>query len=198
MTRLLLASESPRRREIMASIGIEFEAVPSGITEKTVPGETPRGTARRLAEEKALAVSLRLPDALVIGADTVVDLDGRPLSKPRDRADARLMIDMLNGRPHLVHTGIAAAFGGVVTASETETTKVFFGDLRPDEIEEFIASGLGDDKAGAYAIQGRGAMLVERIEGCYCNVVGLPAYRLKKMLERLAPEIIGPLKNPSR
>jgi septum formation protein len=181
----------------MASVGWEFEAVSSGITEKTVRGETPRNTARRLAGEKALAVSLRLPDALVIGADTVVDLDGAPLSKPRDRADARRMINMLNGRTHLVHTGIAAAFGGCVTASETETTKVFFGSLEPGEIDEFVASGLGDDKAGAYAIQGRGAMLVERIEGCYSNVVGLPVYRLKKMLERLAPETAGPPKKPS-
>jgi septum formation protein len=102
------------------------------------------------------------------------------------------MINMLNGRTHLVHTGIAASFGGRVAASETETTKVFFGKLEPGEIEEFVASGLGDDKAGAYAIQGRGAMLVERIEGCYGNVVGLPVYRLKKMLERLAPETRPP------
>jgi septum formation protein len=182
----------------MTSIGMEFEAVSPGITEKTLPGETPRDTARRLAEEKALAVSARQPDALTIGADTVVDLDGAPLSKPRDRADARRMINMLNGRAHLVHTGIAAAFGGRVAASETETTKVFFGRLEPDEIEAFVASGLGDDKAGAYAIQGRGATLVERIEGCYFNVVGLPVYRLKKMLERLAPETIAALKNSSR
>jgi septum formation protein len=181
----------------MASMGLEFEAEPSGITETAAPGETPRDTALRLAGEKALAVSLRMPDALAIGADTVVDLDGAALSKPRDRADARRMMNMLNGRTHLVHTGIAAAFGGRVLASETETTKVFFGDLKRSEIEEFVASGLGDDKAGAYAIQGRGATLVERIEGCYSNVVGLPAYRLKKMLERLTPETTVP-KNPSR
>jgi septum formation protein len=182
----------------MASVGMEFEAVSPGITEKTVPGETPSDMACRLAGEKALAVSLRLPDALVIGADTVVDLDGTPLSKPRDRTDAKRMINMLNGRAHLVHTGIAAAFGGRVAVSETETTKVFFGDLGSDEIDEFVASGLGDDKAGAYAIQGRGSMLVERIEGCYFNVVGLPVYRLKKMLEHLATETIGPLKSSSR
>jgi septum formation protein len=182
----------------MASIGMDFEAVSPGITEKAAFGEAPRDTARRLAAEKAVAVSLRMRDALVIGADTVVDLDGVPLSKPRDRADSRRMINMLNGRAHLVHTGIAAAFGGSVTASGTETTKVFFGDLKPDEIDEFVASGLGDDKSGAYAIQGRGAMLVERIEGCYSNVVGLPVYRLKKMLERLAPETLVQLGNSSR
>jgi septum formation protein len=171
----------------MASVGFDFEAVSPGITEKTVSGETPRDMARRLAEEKAAAVSSRMPDALTIGADTVVDLDGAPLSKPRDRDDSRRMINMLNGRAHLVHTGVALAFGGRVTTSVTETTKVFFGNLEPGEIEEFAASGLGDDKAGAYAVQGRGALLVERIEGCYSNVVGLPIYRLKKMLERLAP-----------
>jgi septum formation protein len=182
----------------MASMGLEFETLPSGITEKTVPGETPRDTALRLAGEKALAVSLRIPDALAIGADTVVDLDGAALSKPRDRADARRMMNMLNGRAHLVHTGIAAAFGGRVRGGGSETSEVFFGSLRPDEIEAFVASGLGDDKAGAYAIQGRGAALVERIEGCYSNVVGLPAYRLKKMLERLTPETANPAKNPSR
>jgi septum formation protein len=181
----------------MASMGLEFETVSSGIIEKTVPDEMPRDAALRLAEEKALAVSRRRPDALVIGADTVVDLDGTMLSKPRDRADARRMINMLNGRTHLVHTGVALAFGGGLTTSGTETTKVFFGSLKPGEIEEFVASGLGDDKAGAYAIQGRGATLVERIEGCYSNVVGLPVYRLKKMLEHLTPETTGPPQNPS-
>jgi septum formation protein len=190
MPGLVLASESPRRREILRSSGFVFEVVGSCIEEHSEEGETARDMSVRLACEKAAAVSSRVPGAWVIGADTVVDVDGHPFSKPLDRVDAARMLQALNGRSHLVHTGTALAKESVVRASFVETTKVTFGVLSEDEIVAFAESGEGDDKAGGYAIQGRGALLIERIEGCYYNVVGLPVYRLKKILEEFAPEIL--------
>ena len=189
MARLVLASESPRRREILASAGFAFEAVSAGVDESASPGEPVSAMALRLAEAKSLAVSRKAPGAWVVGADTMVDVDGEPFSKPRDRDDAMRMLRALNGRTHLVHTGVSLARDGAVAASLVETTRVTFGELRDSELAAFVGSGLCDDKAGAYAIQGRGALMVERIEGCYYNVVGLPLYRLKKILEEFAPEL---------
>jgi septum formation protein len=189
MARLVLASESPRRREILASAGFEFEVAAAGVDESAAPGEPVSAMALRLARAKSLAVSRKMPGAWVIGADTMVDVDGEPFSKPRDRDDAMRMLRALNGRPHLVHTGVSLARGGAVASSFVETTKVTFGELRDRELFAFADSGLCDDKAGAYAIQGRGALMVERIEGCYYNVVGLPLYRLKKVLEEFVPEL---------
>ena len=189
MTALILASASPRRREMLSEAGFFFETAVPGITESSLPGEDVRIMAARLSREKAIAVSEKRPDALVIGADTMVDVDGEPFSKPRDRNDAVRMLNVLNGRSHLVHTGVSIAHSGEVKASFVETTKVTFGSLSEEEIISFADSGLCGDKAGAYAIQGRGALLVERIEGCYYNVVGLPIYRLKEELKKLAPEL---------
>ena len=189
MTRLILASESPRRRDILRSAGWKFDCVISGIRETMCPGEFPRDMAERLSSLKAGIVSKREPDAVVVGADTVVDVDGVPLSKPLDRDDALRMLRMLNGRTHLVHTGISLASGGLVLSSEAETTEVTFGDMSDGELMEFVSSGVGDDKAGAYAIQGRGSLLVSGINGCYYNVVGLPVYRLKKMIEKFTPDL---------
>jgi septum formation protein len=135
---------------------------------------------------KAVSVSKEKPDSNVIGADTVVDVDGAAFFKPADRNDAVRMLRMLNRRTHKVHTGIALALSGDILYCGAETTEVTFGDLSEEEIIAFAASGDGDDKAGAYAIQGRGALLVERINGCYYNVVGLPVYRLKELLARFA------------
>lgn len=185
---LILASGSPRRRELLGAAGFVFETVVPGVDERAVPGEDVRSMTARLAREKSVAVSCEHPDAWVIGADTVVDVDGEPFSKPRDRDDAIRMLNILNGRSHLVHTGVSIAKGGEVRASFVETTKVTFGSLSGEEIIAFAQSGLSDDKAGAYAIQGRGSLLVERIEGCYYNVMGLPVYRLKKALDELAPD----------
>jgi len=184
--RLVLASESPRRRDLLRSLGWEFECVSSNVEEISILGETPKDMALRLARLKAVSGSSGRPGFLVIGADTVVDVDGTILSKPRDRENSLRMLRALNGRTHLVHTGIAVAVSGELKASDAETTAVTFGDLGEDEIREFAFSGLGDDKAGSYAIQGRGALLVEKIDGDYYNVVGLPLYRLKKMLEKFA------------
>ena len=189
MTDLILASGSPRRRELLNAAGFTFEIVVPGIEELSVSGEDVRDMAGRLSREKAIAVSSEYPDAWVIGADTVVDVDGEPFSKPSDRDDAIRMLRILNDRSHLVHTGTSIAQGGEIKASFVETTKVTFGSLSKEELIGFADSGLCCDKAGAYAIQGRGALLVERIEGCYYNVVGLPLYRLKKELKKLAPDL---------
>ena len=185
---LVLASASPRRREILSSIGATFDVFPAEVDETPLPGETPPALALRLACLKAGYASARA-SGVCIGADTVVDVDGVSFGKPRDRQDALFMLRALSGRSHLVHTGLALASGGAILDRGLETTKVFFGDLAEDEARAFAESGQGDDKAGAYAIQGLGALLVARIEGCYYNVVGLPAFRLKGMLRELAQKI---------
>jgi septum formation protein len=192
MTRgLILASNSPRRREILSSLGIPFDAISPDVDEAQIPGETPPATALRLARAKALCVSRANAGRVTLGADTVVDVDGTAFGKPEDRDDALRMLRALNGRTHRVHTGIALALSGEILDSGTETTDVTFGALRDREMMDFAASGSGDDKAGAYAIQGRGALMIERIDGCYYNVVGLPVFRLKKMLERIIPDLLS-------
>jgi septum formation protein len=182
---LVLASASPRRREILSSIGVKFDVFPAEVDETPLLGETPPALALRLACLKAQYASFRT-SGVCIGADTVVDVDGVAFGKPRDRDEAIFMLRSLSGRDHLVHTGVALASGGIVSNSGLETTRVFFGNLAEDEMRAFALSGEGDDKAGAYAIQGRGALLVTRIEGCYYNVVGLPAFMLNGMLKELA------------
>jgi septum formation protein len=170
-------------------LGLPFEAVSHGVEETEDAGETPAEMVLRLSKLKALTVSSRMPDACVIGADTVVDVDGQPLLKPLNRRDSVRMLSALNGRSHKVHTGVALARDSFIAASSVETTEVVFGDLSEDEILAFVSSGDGDDKAGAYAIQGRGALLVEKIDGCYYNVVGLPVYKLMRLLEKFFPDL---------
>jgi septum formation protein len=189
MPRLVLASESPRRRELMVFLGLPFEVVNHGVEETEDGNETPAEMVLRLAKLKAAAVSDRIPDAYVIGADTVVDANGRAMQKPRDRRDAVRMLGELNGVSHAVHTGVAIARGSSILTASVETTEVLFAKSSEDEILDFAASGDGDDKAGAYAIQGRGALLVKKINGCYYNVVGLPLYRLYELLKEFAPDL---------
>ena len=187
--RLILASKSPRRRELLESVGWQFDVVAPNVSECELAGETPVSMSVRLACEKAAEVSSRFPERITIGADTVVDICGVPLGKPADRGDALRMLHMLNGREHLVHTGVAIARGGIILECAGETTSVLFGRLTDSEIEAFADSGEGDDKAGAYAVQGRGALLVERISGCYYNVVGLPVFRLNGMLKAVMQQL---------
>jgi septum formation protein len=189
MPRLVLASESPRRRELLALLGLPFEAVSHGVEETEDANETPDEMVLRLSKLKALAVSARMRGAYVIGADTVVDVGGRALQKPLNRRDATCMLNTLNGRSHKVHTGVTLARDSSIVTSLVETTEVVFGDLSEEEILAFVSSGDGDDKAGAYAIQGRGALLVEKIDGCYYNVVGLPVYKLMRLLEKFVPDL---------
>lgn len=183
---VVLASQSPRRRELLTELGLDLTIVSPHVIERRIDGESPADEAKRLAQEKSIAGSLLASGSRTIGADTIVDLDGVALGKPEDRDDARRMLTMLSGRSHLVHTGVAVAIDGRLLASDVVTTKVFFADLSSKQIEDFIALGIADDKAGSYSIQGRGAPFVERIEGDFYCVVGLPIFRLTKMLSEIA------------
>ncbi len=183
--RLLLASASPRRRAMLAELGWNFAAVASEYEEISVEGETPEEMTRRFAFGKALDVFSRNRDAVVAAADTTVVIDNEILGKPKDEADACRMLSMLQGRKHTVMTAVAIFSAEHETVSFVEKTDVFFRKLSPEEIESYVATGESLDKAGAYAIQGHGMLLVEKIRGCYFNVVGLPVERLSKELDAL-------------
>lgn len=185
---LVLASASPRRRELLAQAGYTFRVQPAQVDESLQPGEGPIAYVTRLAREKAAAVFGDLHDALsgdglaVLGADTTVTVDGRILTKPENEVEAAHMLRMLSGRTHRVMTGVA-----LVTAASTEVaaevTAVRFLTLSDEEIAAYVASGEPMDKAGAYAIQGRAARWIPRIEGCYFNVVGLPIALVANLLD---------------
>jgi septum formation protein len=181
---LVLASASPRRRELLTQAGYAFEVRPAHIPEDPRPGEDPAAYVMRLAREKAEAAYRELADAsaTVLGADTTVTLDGLILGKPSDAADAARMLRLLSGRTHRVITGVA-----LVTAERTEVaaevTAVRFLALSDEEIAEYVATGEPMDKAGAYGIQGQAARWIPRVEGCYFNVVGLPIALVATMLE---------------
>jgi nucleoside triphosphate pyrophosphatase len=175
--RVVLASGSPRRHQLLNLIGIEHEVNPSNIDETMRPREAPRRHAERLAREKASTVAVRDPDLITIGADTVVVVNRKVLGKPADTSDAARMLGMLSGREHTVITAVAVARGRKLR-SAIEEVRVKFRRLRDDEIEAYIATGEPMDKAGAYGIQGFGATIVERIEGDYFAVMGLPLVRL--------------------
>jgi len=175
--RVVLASASPRRRELLTLIGIAHEVRPANIDETMRPREAPRRYAERLAREKASAVAARDPDLITIGADTVVVINRKVLGKPADADDAARMLRMLSGREHTVITAVAVSRGRKLR-SAIEEVRVKFRALRDDEIDEYIAMGEPMDKAGAYGIQGYGATIVERIEGDYFAVMGLPLVRL--------------------
>ncbi|MEX1185536.1 MAG: nucleoside triphosphate pyrophosphatase [Gemmatimonadaceae bacterium] len=181
---VVLASASPRRRELLTLIGIEHSVVPSNFDETMHPGEEPLGHALRLAVEKAGAVATAHPDAVVIGADTVVVLDGKVLDKPPTHAAARETLRALNGRTHTVITAVAVAYGGDIRQG-AEQVAVTFRRLGDDEVDAYVATGEGMDKAGAYGIQGFGATIVERIEGDYFAVMGLPLVRLVGLLREV-------------
>ncbi|MFO7172099.1 MAG: Maf family protein [Bacillota bacterium] len=182
---LILASQSPRRQQLLAQVGIPFQVEPSGAEDRVdVSALPPAERARTLALTKAREVARRHPEAVVLGADTVVVVDGQVLGKPRDPDHARAMLRQLAARDHLVITGVAlvqAATGREVVAHET--TRVWIRPLTPEQIEWYVRSGEPLDKAGAYGIQGLAAALVERIDGCYYNVVGLPLSRVIRLLE---------------
>jgi septum formation protein len=174
LPRLVLASASPRRAEILRAVGWDFEVAPANIDESLRAGETPVAYVERLAREKAEAAGERL-FGLVLGADTVVVIDGEILGKPRDEGEARRMLASLRGRRHEVLTGVAlvrAEDSRAVVAHER--TRVRFAEMSDAEIEWYVATGEPADKAGAYAVQGRAALFVASIEGDYWNVVGLP------------------------
>jgi len=185
--RLILASNSPRRAEILRDAGIPFTVLSSAVDETPLPGETPSDLVRRLAGGKAELVAARaIGPAIVIAADTVVSLEGAILGKPRTSEDARQMLERLSGRTHSVITGVALIRLPDVERREfTEMTQVHFSALSNDEIVRYLSSGEPFDKAGSYAIQGLGGRFIPRIDGCYFNVVGLPLARLCRELAAL-------------
>lgn len=170
--KLVLASQSPRRKAILDSAGFEFTVRVAGVPENHEPGETPTAYVLRLSRAKAEAVDMR-PGEVILGADTVVVLGDRILEKPADAEDAAAMLRLLSGREHTVVTGICLRHeGGII--SESAETRVRFERLSEDEISHYVASGEPMDKAGAYAIQGLASKFISGITGCYFNVVGLP------------------------
>lgn len=182
---LVLASSSPRRQELLRNAGIAFEVQPAHIPEDPEPAESAKAYAERLAREKALTVARQRPHDLVLGADTVVVVDGQLLGKPSNAADAARMLRMISGREHQVITGVCVvANGQPIVASET--TLVTVGEITESEIAAYIATGEPMDKAGAYAIQGIASRWISRIEGDYGNVVGLPVALVWRMLRQSA------------
>jgi nucleoside triphosphate pyrophosphatase len=204
---LILASSSPRRQELLREIGIPFRVHAANINEDQITGEAPSAYALRLAREKAEAVAVQYPQSYVLGADTIVVVDGEVLGKPKDRGDAIRMLRLLSGRGHEVTTAVSVVAPGTVaqgtvaqgtvaqgtvaqgtvapgTLSETRasTTKVYFRKIAEDEIQQYVAGGEPMDKAGAYAIQGGASRWTDRIEGEFSNVVGLPLSLVTDML----------------
>ncbi|MDR3722912.1 MAG: Maf family protein [Terracidiphilus sp.] len=191
---LVLASASPRRRELLTQAGFAFQVQPAHIPEDLQPGEDPVAYVSRLAREKAehvyaqLAASAPSPDLAVLGADTTVTLGDHILGKPEDAADAARMLQLLSGRTHRVATGVALVSAAGVSV-EAEVTTVTFLPLSAAEIAAYVATGEPMDKAGAYAIQGRAARWIPRIDGCYFNVVGLPLALVSVMIDDLSRKL---------
>ena len=188
--KIILASASPRRRELLEGLGLQLTICPAKGEEHPVPGLSGGETAKRLSRAKCLEIAADADgDDVVIAADTVVCLDDEILGKPADEADAERMLRALSGRDHRVFTGVTVARGGRVL-SDYEETAVHFRPLTEREIAAYIATGEPMDKAGAYGIQGRAALFVEGIEGDYFNVMGLPLCKLGKMLKEIGVSLI--------
>lgn len=183
MPKLVLASASPRRAEILRNVGWPFEALAANIDESRQEDEDARAYVERVARSKAENVRLRLPGATVVGADTVVVVDGEILGKPRDQEDAGRMLRLLQGRGHDVLTGVTVFNGDAGQPRVAhELTEVSFAEMNDDEISWYVATGEPLDKAGAYAIQGLGARFIKGIKGDYSNVVGLPVRLLYELI----------------
>ena len=182
METIILASASPRRQELLQQIGVPYEVVKSDAEEVLDAVEGPRALAVENARRKALAVAARYPGRVVLGADTVVFQDGAVYGKPKDAEDARSMLRSFAGRRHDVVTGVAIIAKDGTCYTDAAETKVFFADLTDDEIAAYIATGEPMDKAGAYAVQGRAAAFIPRIEGSFSNVVGLPLAEVASLL----------------
>jgi len=193
LPRVILASQSPRRRELLTLVGITHEVRPADIDETYLAGEKPAPHAERLARGKCAVIAEREPDALVIGSDTIVVVDGEVLGKPKDEGDAGHMLRRLSGRSHIVVTAVAVAWRGE-TRSAVEEVTVTFHSLADDDIAAYIATREPMDKAGAYGIQGYGATIVERVDGDYFAVMGLPLQLLVRVLRELGIRYsFGPL-----
>ena len=188
--KITLASASPRRRELLSSLGFELKIMPSSAEEELLTGLSPEETVRHIALLKARDVARSADVFPVVAADTLVYLDGRPLGKPRGEQDAKSMLRALSGRSHHVASGVAV-ISGARELSSSETTEVFFRELSEREIDWYVKTGEPMDKAGAYGIQGLGSVFIERIDGDFFNVMGLPLCRLCLMLRELGYDMIG-------
>jgi septum formation protein len=191
MKPLILASQSPRRKNLLKQIGMKFRVVPSRTAEVILPHQSPGENAQRIALEKALEVAARLKKGIVIGADTIVVLDHHILGKPKSKDDAKRMLRLLSGREHSVFTGFALK--DVDTGKHTagvEETKVRFRKLTEKEIADYVSSGSPMDKAGSYGIQDDfGAVFIERVNGCFYNVVGFPLARFYSTLQQFVADL---------
>lgn len=187
MPQVILASGSPRRRQLLEEMGLQFTVAPTDADETVPEGAAPEQAAEELARRKAMEASGRWPDALVIAADTVVAVDGHILGKPADSSDAVRMLRMLQGRQHDVVTGICVAWQGALH-SAWECTLVRFDPVTDSEVEAYVATGDPMDKAGAYGIQGMAGVYIGGITGCYFNVMGLPKAALRKLLVQAVGE----------
>jgi septum formation protein len=181
---LVLASGSPRRRQLLTEAGLTFELMESGVEEVRAPREGAREYALRMARAKATAVSSRVPSAIVLGADTVVECQGEILEKPIDADDARGMLSILSGREHMVVTAFAIARDGETVEADAVESRVLFRALGDREIDDYIATGEPFDKAGAYGIQGVGGGFIARVDGPRDNVMGLPVREVLDALRR--------------
>jgi septum formation protein len=193
---IILASSSPRRAELLKRLGVSFRVVPSLVEEAPLDAAEPRQLALRRAGAKAGKVAEQYPQSLVLAADTVVWLDGRVLGKPKSVPEAREMLQFLSVRQHLVFTGVALHVkASGLRQEDAVATRVQFRSLSQGEIGEYLATGEPLGKAGGYGIQGYGALLVARIEGCFYNVVGLPLARLGEMLKSFGVDLLCPGQN---
>ncbi len=190
--RLILASKSPRRYELLKQVGLDFDVIPSGIEEDYIKGESPRKHVLRLAEAKALDVGNQHPDRWVVAADTIVYVDHSILGKPKSREEAKKMLRRLSGKGHRVITGFSVRhFEKGKGDRGAVQTSVKVKKLTPAEMEWYVETGEPFDKAGGYAVQGIGSFMIESIEGSYTNVVGLPLCELIEMLSRLGAVTIS-------
>ena len=192
MKKIILGSGSPRRKQLLQQIGLDFVSLPANIQEDLSALASPQELAQAIAFQKAQDVSKSLEQGIVIAADTVVVFEGTVMGKPVNRDEAYLMLSRLNGNCHEVITGLCVLdVRDNIPDLAAELTRVFFRPLSPEEINNYLNSGEWGDKAGAYAIQGLGALLVDHIEGCYFNVVGLPLNRLNMMLRKQGVDLLG-------
>lgn len=193
--RLILASSSPRRRELLDLLGLPFDAAATQVDECLQEGEGPVDMVQRLSQAKALALQSVFPESIVIAADTTVVLEGQILGKPADQAEARAMLKRLRARPHVVYSGLALS-GPACFLAEVVQTTVWMRPYSDEEIALYVSSGDPLDKAGAYSIQHLAFRPVERVEGCYASVMGLPLCHLYRMLKEIGlhpPEMPPPL-----
>jgi len=190
MRKLYLASLSPRRRQLLKLYGLDYESVKVRVKERFLPGEIPEIACQRLALEKAIYGAVGIKEGVVLGCDTIVVVGGQILGKPRNPGESRMMLEKLSGREHSVFTGLAlldVERAEIIT--DFERTTVYFKELDEGEIDAYIKTGEPIGKAGGYAIQGKAAVFVQRIEGCFYNVVGLPLYRLGLLLKKIGIEV---------